>query len=905
MDSVSVPGTEASIEILMTTASTHNVVCTVGGPCPLVGNVNIVVSPLPPTVSSVSLADVNGIPTVTYSPSPNATSYSIELYSNTTNSTTGGTFVETKTGPVSTSSATVSFTKVTRPAYYYAIVTASNSSGNIPNTTNVVEMGIGAVGSVSLADASGVPIVTYSLVPNATSYSIELYSNTTNSDTGGTSVETKPGPVPGASGSVSFTKVATPAYYYAIVTASNSSGSVSKTTNVVQMGIGAGGPVSLTDVSGVPTVTYAAATNATSYSIQLYSNTTNSATGGTVVETRTGPVPGASSATVSFSKITTPAYYYAIVTASNSGGSVSKSTNVVQMGIGTLGAVLLSEVSGVPTVTYAATTNATGYSIQLYSNSTNSATGGTFVETKPGSIPTGASATVSFTKATSYGYYYAIVTASNSGGSVSKTTNVIELGIGAQGIVSLASAGGVATVTYAAAPNATGYSVQLYSNATNSATGGTVVETKTGPVPTGASASVSFTKLTVSAYYYAIVTASNNSFSISASSTAIQITVGPIIVNTLTTTKLADGYTDFVIGKDGNFYATITKLTLYNARSTASYVSERKLHKISPSGTILLEASMPLTDTNRISYADNNKVFIIESQSVKMCDITKEPFSPFSCKIIGSSLPIIDFWGPAASGYYDSIVSDNSGNYYVSIKPHGIIRKIDSNGIVLKTFNLIYPSSICQTSISPDAHGYCQITITNMCVDSKNNIYVTYSQQKALQNPITTPANVIWKIESNTPTIFTGNDIVNIDIKELIDVRQQNRIDMEYYNSGSYGAKAKLDASTAKLKDIQTKLEANNKLPDKDGKGKEAYFSVVGNMIIVNDIIYITTNNSIRKITPDGDVKTIIIFSGTIGGSIKISPDGSIYIVIKGNPDIVQYPTYSINKVDLPNFLTL
>ncbi|MEI2281801.1 S-layer homology domain-containing protein [Paenibacillus polysaccharolyticus] len=283
---------------------------------------------------------------------------SYQWYSNTTNSTTGGTPISGATS--STYAAPTTSVGIT---YYYAVVTNTNNSVNgsktMTTTTNAAEVVVS-----SLVDAAAPTITTQptnetanegSTSPTLTvgastsdagTLSYQWYSNVTNSNIGGI-------PVSGATSSsyAAPTTNAGTTYYYAVVTNTNNNASGNKTTttptNAVQVTVNAlvnavaptmtTQPANETANVGAtsPTLSVgASSSDGGTLSYQWYSNATNSTTGGT-------PISGATSSTYAApttSEGTT--YYYAVVTNTNNSVSGTKTmtttSNVAQVTVQTV-----------------------------------------------------------------------------------------------------------------------------------------------------------------------------------------------------------------------------------------------------------------------------------------------------------------------------------------------------------------------------------------------------------------------------------------------------------------------------------------------------------------------------------------------------------------------------------------
>ncbi|MFM7769424.1 MAG: hypothetical protein ACKO8Q_02595, partial [Bacteroidota bacterium] len=310
--------------------------------------------------------------------------------------------------------------------------------------------------------------------------SYQWYSNSVNSNTGGTAVS-------GAT-SATFSPLATTAgttYYYCI--ASITGGGCPSITSAVSEVIVVADPTISTQptaaqsicVGGTPSTLSLAYSNGTgTATYQWYSNASNSNTGGTAIN-------GATSASYSPPVLNAAGtfYYYGVATLSGSGcGSAASAVAAVTViadptistqptasqticAGGTAAAISLTAAGGTGTFSY-----------QWFTNASNSNTGGTAIAgaTNASYSPTNA--------AIGTYYYYCVVSQSGNGcGSVSSAVSTLNVvaspSVSTQPIttqticsggtptaISVVSSGGTGTATY-----------QWYSNNNNSTTGGTAI----------------------------------------------------------------------------------------------------------------------------------------------------------------------------------------------------------------------------------------------------------------------------------------------------------------------------------------------------------------------------------------------------------------------------------------------
>jgi hypothetical protein len=176
--------------------------------------------------------------------------------------------------------------------------------------------------SLTSVNLSFVPQNTYILarwsqVNSVETYTATFYSNATNSNTNGTLFQTITGiTVPYV---ISTTTLVTNTYYYAIITAINTTGSNSITSATVYTSNLPPVPQMVSIFSSFPllTCTWYASLTATTYNIVFYQNTTGQSTvGATIFQTFNG-VSALTQTTASSPSTTNGYYYYATVVAVN------------------------------------------------------------------------------------------------------------------------------------------------------------------------------------------------------------------------------------------------------------------------------------------------------------------------------------------------------------------------------------------------------------------------------------------------------------------------------------------------------------------------------------------------------------------------------------------------------------
>ncbi|MDO7908642.1 S-layer homology domain-containing protein [Paenibacillus sp. JX-17] len=494
---------------------------------------------------------------------------SYQWYSNTTNSTSGGTLI-----PGATNASYTAPTGTAGTTYYYVVVTNTNSSAtgeqSESTTSRVAKVVVNALTNAEAPSISTqpadkavnvnepAPLNVAANVTDGGTLSYQWYSSTTNSTSGGTLI-------PGATG-VSYTAptgAAGATYYYVVVTNTNSSAtgeqSASTTSRVAKVVVNAltnaeapsitTQPVDKTVNVNEPAPLNVAAnvTDGGTLSYQWYSSTTNSTSGGTLILGATAssyaPPTGAASTT----------YYYVVVTNTNSSATGEQSdsttsrvakvvvnalTNAEAPSISIQPADKTVNIGDAATLEVAASVTDGGtLSYQWYSTTTNSTSGGTLIPGGTGASYTAPTGTAGTT------YYYVVVTNTNSSATgeqsasttsrvakvvVNALTNAEAPGITTQPADKTVNMGGSATLNVAANVTDGGtLSYQWYSNSMNSTSGGTLIPGATNAsytAPTGTAGTT---------YYYVVVTNTNSSATgeQSASTTS---RVAKVVANALT-----------------------------------------------------------------------------------------------------------------------------------------------------------------------------------------------------------------------------------------------------------------------------------------------------------------------------------------------------------------------------------
>jgi hypothetical protein len=448
--------------------------------------------------------------TVTYSGGTGTAGY--QWFSNTGNTTTGGTSI------VGATNASYTPTGLTTGTYYYYCVitllgsacgTATSNTATVvavadptittpPTATQTICVG-GTPSALTLAYSNGTGTASY-----------QWYSNTTSATTGGTLIAG----ATSASYAPPVLNTAGSFYYYGIATLSGSGCGAATSASAEVIVIA--DPIISTPPTGSQTVctggtltpfTIASSGGTGTTSYQWYSNTTNIATGGT-------SIAGATNA--SYTPVTTAVgtlYYYSVATLSGSGCvSAASSTAAVIV-------VVPPTVSAQPTVTqticdggtataltvaYSGGTGTASY--QWYSNISNTTTGGTIIpgETNASYTPTGLT--------TGTYYYYCVITLLGSACGTATSNTATVVAVADPTITTPPTAtqticvGGTPSALTLAYSNGTGTaSYQWYSNTTSATTGGTLIAGATS-----ASYAPPVLNTAGSFYYYGIATLSGS-----------------------------------------------------------------------------------------------------------------------------------------------------------------------------------------------------------------------------------------------------------------------------------------------------------------------------------------------------------------------------------------------------------
>ena len=384
-------------------------------------------APQPPTNITVTFS--GSVLSSSWTAAINATSYNVSFYYGTTNTTSGGTFVETD----NTSGTTQNLVLASLGGYYYytTVTTVSSYNSTTSSTitsTNAAQITVApsAPTNVAVSMSGYYAVCTWTPAINTTTYTVTFYSNSTATTTLGNSFDQTTLLANNTTTKTATTLTPNNTYVYAIVTGVNGYTSTS-TTSASTTSLNQFSPTNPSNVtvavSGINIVVSWTASSfyVTGYTVVLYNNgSTNSTTGGTAIET-TPNLTGTSRTTTS--TLTNANYYYATVTATNAiplSSSTITSSSAVQAFLYLQNVTLsISSSTGVATLSWTAISGSPTYTYVLYQATGNNYTSGTI-------NAYGTTSSSSLTINTySAAYYYFTVVATISGSSTLLTTSSI------------------------------------------------------------------------------------------------------------------------------------------------------------------------------------------------------------------------------------------------------------------------------------------------------------------------------------------------------------------------------------------------------------------------------------------------------------------------------------------------
>ncbi len=490
---------------------------------------------------------------------------SYQWYSNTKNSSLNG--LKVLGGNAASYSPS---TKIARTTYYYCVISQSDTE------ITCITSGIAAVIVKALPKITAQPIaattyvdgiVTLSLTATGSSALTYQWYNNTKASTTGASI------ISDATNS-SFTAPTTATetqYYFCVVTNTDNSISGTKTatvtSNMVKVKISEATnipkitlqPISATVYAGVAVKLRIAAFGSGKLTYQWYSNTANSVSGSSEITRATSPAYSASTAADGTT------YYYCIVTDTvvttagtqtftNTSDIVSCKVNTgVNISLQPLDAAVY--VGASVTLTVTATGNGT-LKYQWFSNAANSTDTGTAISGATNNkylAPTTTAGTL---------YYYCEITnkAAANTSAVTVPSNTARVKVIALPVITTqptgaeADAGDTVSLSVAATGSGT-LSYQWYFNTRNSMTGGSRILGATNSSYTAP------TKTAVSAYYYCVVTNTDNSLTgtktASVTSNSVAVLTTAVDITAPTVAKNLSSLT-IVVGDTASLSLTVT-----------------------------------------------------------------------------------------------------------------------------------------------------------------------------------------------------------------------------------------------------------------------------------------------------------------------------------------------------------
>lgn len=679
--------------------------------------------------SPLSVSYTGGTGTATY-----------QWYSNTTNSTIGGTLISRATNATYMPQIFNSAGNY----YYYATVSLSGN-GCDPAVSNLAEVIV-----VNDPVVSVQPIVSQTVCQNATpstlsvtatggvgAYSYQWYSNTANNNTAGILI----------SGETNSTYIPPTAnlgtiYYYVVINQSGvACSTVSNTAQIIVNTI----PTLTTQPQsstvcqgGTPTTLTVAYVNGVGTPVyQWFSNTVNSIAGAVTISGATNPTFMPQSATAGI------LYYFATITFSSSSGCSLLTSDIATVIIAPETTITLQPIPlqtfciggnlDVPlTVSYNGGTGTASY--QWYRNTTNSTTGGTLITgaTNSNYMPP------VFTVPGNY-YYYVTVSLSGNGcdPAVSNTAEIIVVNdpvVTVQPLVSQELCEGIAPVNLSV--TVTGgvgtYAYQWYSNAVNNTVSGTGITGATNNIFTPP------TNITGTLYYYCIITQTGSGCSTVSQTGKVVVNPLPVITTNPLSSVVCQGQT-----------ANLLRVSYINGAGTPSYQWYVNTANSNIGGTPISGATntffAPPVDTAGTFYYYNVITFSLGSCSDLKSEVATVQVNPKP--LISPKIRLI------CSGATFTVTPDNLGG---DIVPAGTLYTwtnpiISPAGSVTGGFSQIVPQAFISQTLtnntnSPATVTYTLTPISGSCIGSPFTVVVTV-------NPFINPNIVI-----TNSTCFGGNN---------------------------------------------------------------------------------------------------------------------------------------------------
>jgi gliding motility-associated-like protein len=494
--------------------------------------------------------------TATYSNS--AVAPSVQWYSNTVNSNTGGQLISNATNHTYTPmNATVG------NMYYYAVLTFSNLASCNVLTTGTANIQILADPQITLQ-----PLSMSSCVSSTTSSLIQFTTNySSDSSAGNPNVQWNLNGIPviGANSNSYNPAISSAGTFNYTATVSQSLSGCSATSNVAVLTVIADPSISVVGATSYsscinepsPNLAITVSGGSGTISYQWYQNTNQTLTGTPIAgETNSSYLPPTSTIGTK--------YYYCIVT--QSGANCSATSSVFSV---TTTALPTGVDDAIP-ATVQLCQNSTSTTLQVgggtaytwYRNSTNSYYGATVIGTN--------SASYSPSTSTSGTYYYFCVISLSAGSCGSLYSNISAVTVNPQPslIVQPLSQSGCINFT----PNAlivqvsggnTGYGFQWYSNSTNTNSGGVILSGQTS------SSYIPPTNQFGTKYYYCIVTNLSTGCSISSSAGSVFVRNNPTVVIPSGNVEVCEGESVLFLATGASTYTWSN--SIMNGTSTINY----------------------------------------------------------------------------------------------------------------------------------------------------------------------------------------------------------------------------------------------------------------------------------------------------------------------------------------------
>ena len=499
----------------------------------------ITVNPAPTFTTHPASSTVceNGTPTALTVAISNATGATYQWYSNTTNTTTSGTLIIGATNPNYNPPNTVG------TIYYYCVVKLPPTVGCSEITSNIATVEVTPSVTITtqpqptqkicIGSTISTPLtVVYTGGTGTVTY--QWYSNTTASNSGGTLINNA---ITASYTPPVFTTVANN-YYYVVITL-NGNGCGPVTSNVAEIIVGADPGVSVQPLvtqslcqGAAPVTLTVTATEDPAFgplTYQWYSNTSNSNTGGIIINGATSNI------FIPPTSTTGTHYYYCVISQLlTTGCSTNSQTAAVIVNTapifsdepdsaivcqgGSLTPLSVTTINGVGIPTY-----------QWFSNTTNSTNGLVIANAT-------ASAHMPDTSVVGTIYYYCVVTFPGTGGCSAITSQIAVIQVNAGAAITtqptvtqtLCVGGTISTPLTLAYTGGTGTpSWQWYKNTTASNSGGVLI-----PGATASSYTPPVFTTDGTFYYYAVLTLSGNGCGAVISQVATVIVVADPVITT-------------------------------------------------------------------------------------------------------------------------------------------------------------------------------------------------------------------------------------------------------------------------------------------------------------------------------------------------------------------------------------